>query len=45
MMAPATADALHRWLETEAAARDRSDHTVTAYRADLVAFLQFIAAH
>lgn len=45
MMAPATADDLHRWLETEAAARDRSDHTVTAYRADLVAFLQFIAAH
>jgi integrase/recombinase XerC len=45
MMAPATADALHRWLETEAAARDRSDHTVSAYRADLVAFLQFIAAH
>lgn len=45
MMAPATADALHRWLETEAAARDRSDHTVTAYRADLFAFLQFIAAH
>lgn len=45
MMAPVTADALHRWLETEAAARDRSDHTVTAYRADLVAFLQFIAAH
>lgn len=45
MMAPATADALNRWLETEAAARDRSDHTVTAYRADLVAFLQFIAAH
>lgn len=45
MMAPATADALHRWLETEAAARDRSDHTMTAYRADLVAFLQFIAAH
>ncbi len=45
MMAPATADALHRWLETEAAARDRSDHTVTAYRADLVAFLQVIAAH
>jgi len=44
-MAPATADALHRWLETEAAARDRSDHTATAYRADLVAFLQFIAAH
>ncbi len=45
MMAPATADALNRWLETEAATRDRSDHTVTAYRGDLVAFLQFIAAY
>lgn len=45
MMAPATADALARWLETEAATRDRSDHTITAYRADLLAFLQFLAAY
>ncbi|QBX33585.1 tyrosine recombinase XerC [Paracoccus liaowanqingii] len=45
LMAPATAHALDRWLETEAATRDRSDHTITAYRADLLAFLQFLGGY
>ncbi|MGR3249733.1 MAG: tyrosine recombinase XerC [Paracoccus sp. (in: a-proteobacteria)] len=44
-LAPATSDALARWLETEAATRDLSTHTVTAYRADLIAFLHFLGAH
>lgn len=44
-LAPATADALARWLEIEAATRDRSAHTTTAYRADLLAFLAFLGSH
>lgn len=44
-LAPAMADALARWLEIEAATRDRSAHTITAYRADLLAFLGFLGAH
>ena len=44
-LAPAMADALGRWLRTEASTRDRSDHTITAYRGDLLAFLLFIGAH
>lgn len=44
-LAPAMADALVRWLEVEAATRDRSAHTITAYRADLIAFLTFLGAH
>ena len=44
-LAPAMADALARWLEVEAATRDRSDHTITAYRADLLAFLAFLGGH
>ncbi|MFV0383817.1 tyrosine recombinase XerC [Paracoccus sp. (in: a-proteobacteria)] len=44
-LAPATADALARWLEVEAATRDRSRHTITAYRADLLAFLGFLGGH
>ncbi|MDP5308177.1 tyrosine recombinase XerC [Paracoccus spongiarum] len=44
-LAPATADALARWLEVEAATRDRSAHTITAYRADLLAFLGFLGGH
>jgi integrase/recombinase XerC len=39
------ADALARWLEVEAATRDRSPHTITAYRADLLAFLAFLGGH
>jgi len=44
-LAPATSNALARWLDTEAAVKDRSDHTITAYQADLIAFLHFIGAH
>ncbi|RNF34930.1 tyrosine recombinase XerC [Paracoccus methylarcula] len=44
-LAPAMADALARWLEIEAATRDRSAHTITAYRADLLAFLGFLGGH
>jgi len=45
LTAAATQAALDRWLLTEAAARDRSDHTVTAYRGDVTAFLHFIGVH
>lgn len=44
-LAPATSDALARWLDTEAAVKDRADHTITAYQGDLIAFLHFIGAH
>ncbi|MDN5568172.1 MAG: site-specific integrase, partial [Paracoccus sp. (in: a-proteobacteria)] len=44
-LAPATSNALARWLETEASTRDRSDHTITAYQADVIAFLRFIGNH
>lgn len=44
-LAPATSDALARWLATEAATREMSAHTVTAYRADLIAFLHFLGDH
>lgn len=44
-LSPAMADALTRWLDTEAATRDLSAHTITAYRADLLAFLSFLGRH
>ena len=44
-LAPAMSDALARWLEVEAATRDRSDHTISAYRSDLLAFLAFLGGH
>ncbi|MCQ0971369.1 tyrosine recombinase XerC [Paracoccus sp. TK19116] len=44
-LAPAMAEALARWLDTEAATRDRSDHTITAYRADVSAFLMFLGEY
>lgn len=44
-LAPAMADALARWLAVEAAARNRAANTITAYRADLLAFLAFLGAH
>lgn len=44
-LAPAMADALARWLEIEAATRDRSPHTIAAYRADLLAFLAFMGGY
>ncbi|SCY78929.1 tyrosine recombinase XerC [Paracoccus tibetensis] len=43
--APATAEALTRWLDSEAALRDRSPHTIAAYRGDLTAFLHFLAGY
>lgn len=44
-LAHAMADMLTRWLEVEAATRDRSDHTITAYQADLLAFLGFLGGY
>ncbi|OJH45502.1 tyrosine recombinase XerC [Paracoccus sp. SM22M-07] len=44
-LAPATSHALARWLDTEASTRDRSDHTITAYQSDVIAFLHFIGRH
>lgn len=41
-LAPAMSDALSRWLQGERATRDRSDHTIQAYQADLLAFLHFL---
>ncbi|WP_177220457.1 tyrosine recombinase XerC [Poseidonocella sedimentorum] len=38
-------DALQRWLEAEAALKDASDNTITAYRADVAGFLGFLAGH
>ncbi|CAM3447387.1 tyrosine recombinase XerC [Paracoccus nototheniae] len=45
LVTAAVGDALARWLDTEAATRDRSDHTITAYRADVSAFLYFLAGY
>ncbi|WP_370515300.1 tyrosine recombinase XerC [Paracoccus sp. S-4012] len=39
------ADALMRWLDVQAGARDRSPRTVAAYRADVAAFLMFLGGH
>ncbi|MDO5606122.1 MAG: tyrosine recombinase XerC [Paracoccus sp. (in: a-proteobacteria)] len=44
-LTPAMADALARFLDAEAAARDRSAHTITAYRDDNVAFLAFLGGY
>ncbi|WP_299361473.1 tyrosine recombinase XerC [uncultured Paracoccus sp.] len=44
-LAPAMSDALARWLDGERATRDRSDHTIAAYQADLLAFLAFLGMH
>ncbi len=44
-LAPAMADALARWLDGERSTRDRSDHTITAYQSDLLAFLSFLGRH
>ena len=44
-LTPAMADALARWLEDQAAARDRSAHTITAYREDMLAFLSFLGGY
>lgn len=44
-LAPSMSDALARWLDTERATRDRSDHTIKAYQADLLSFLSFLGQH
>lgn len=44
-LAPAMSDALARFLASEAATRDRSDHTIRAYQSDLLAFLAFIGGY
>ncbi len=44
-LAPVMADALARWLDSERATRDRSDHTIRAYQADLLAFLAFLGEY
>ncbi|SEH98655.1 tyrosine recombinase XerC [Paracoccus alkenifer] len=44
-LAPAMADALARWLDGERALRGRSEHTITAYQADLLAFLGFLGLY
>ncbi|WBU62971.1 tyrosine recombinase XerC [Paracoccus aerodenitrificans] len=44
-LSPAMADALARWLEAEAGAKDRSPHTIAAYRDDTIAFLAFLGGY
>ncbi|WP_199259183.1 tyrosine recombinase XerC [Paracoccus binzhouensis] len=44
-LAPAMAENLARWLDNERATRDRSDHTIRAYQADLLAFLAFLGGY
>ncbi|WBU57138.1 tyrosine recombinase XerC [Paracoccus sediminicola] len=44
-LSPAMSDAVARWLSGEAGTRDRSDHTITAYRDDVIAFLSFLGGH
>ncbi|NHF74705.1 tyrosine recombinase XerC [Paracoccus xiamenensis] len=44
-LTPAMADAVARWLEGEAAARDRSPHTIAAYRDDVIGFLSFLGGY
>ncbi|SDE57892.1 integrase/recombinase XerC [Paracoccus isoporae] len=44
-LSPAMADAVGRWLEGEAGTRDRSPHTISAYRDDAIAFLSFLGGY
>lgn len=44
-LTPAMADALADWLRGEAAAKDRSAHTITAYQDDAIAFLSFLGGY
>ncbi|MDQ7775775.1 tyrosine recombinase XerC [Paracoccus aminovorans] len=44
-LAPAMADNLARWLDSEKATRDRSEHTIRAYQGDLLAFLAFLGGY
>ncbi|MFT4012455.1 MAG: tyrosine recombinase XerC [Paracoccus sp. (in: a-proteobacteria)] len=44
-LAPLMAENLRRWLDSEKSARDRSAHTITAYQADVLAFLAFLGGY
>lgn len=44
-LAPAMADAVIRWLDHQSGTRDRSDHTIAAYRTDVVTFLRFLGEY
>ncbi|SMO76174.1 tyrosine recombinase XerC [Paracoccus laeviglucosivorans] len=44
-LAPAMADQLARFLDSERATRDRSDNTIRAYQADLLSFLAFLGGY
>ena len=44
-LAPATADALSRWLDAQAGARGRAPLTIAAYRGDVAAFLAFLGQY
>ena len=44
-ISPALRQALSDWLAGMAALQDAADHTITAYRADVVGFLGFLARH
>lgn len=44
-LAPLMADELARWLDGERATRGRSEHTIRAYQADLLAFLGFLGGY
>ncbi|MFV0294037.1 MAG: tyrosine recombinase XerC [Paracoccus sp. (in: a-proteobacteria)] len=44
-LTPAMADAVAQWLNGEVATRDRSPHTITAYRDDTITFLSFLGGY
>ncbi|MFN4099322.1 MAG: site-specific integrase, partial [Pararhodobacter sp.] len=44
-ISPALRDALVQWLSHLGALNDASDHTIAAYRGDVVEFLDFLARH
>jgi len=44
-LAPAMSDALARWLDSDRGTRGRSEHTITAYQGDLLAFLSFLGGY
>ncbi|MGR3493491.1 MAG: tyrosine recombinase XerC [Shimia sp.] len=45
MLSPQARDALGAWLEAERALKAASEATITAYRRDVVGFLEFITEH
>lgn len=45
MISPAARDALSTWLDQQRALRGASEHTITAYAADVTGFLSFMTAH